>query len=127
MGVEIGQNKPIYPDIKLYQEIIFLKHYFKGKWIVENVIAYCKPLIRPKEIQRHWIWSNFPITSIKLDGDNIKNGTISEWEERFGLSISKYKLKHRRDQILRNCVHPKLGLHIFNMAFKEQQKTLCAK
>ena len=26
-----------YPDMKLYEEILFLKHFFNGKWIVENV------------------------------------------------------------------------------------------
>ena len=31
---------------------------------------------------------------------------------------------HCEVQILRNCVHPELGLHIFKMAFKEPQKTL---
>jgi len=31
---------------------------------------------------------------------------------------------HDEVQILRNAVHPKLGLHIFNCAFKEKQKTL---
>ena len=31
---------------------------------------------------------------------------------------------HCEVQILRNCVHPKLGLHIFNCAFKEKQTTI---
>jgi DNA (cytosine-5)-methyltransferase 1 len=37
-----GQAKnPIrYPDMALYEEIILLKHYFKGKWCVENVISF---------------------------------------------------------------------------------------
>jgi thiol-disulfide isomerase/thioredoxin len=34
-----------YPDMRLYQEIIFLNHWFKGKWVVENVKSYYKPLI----------------------------------------------------------------------------------
>ena len=37
------QNKPIYPQMELYQEIIFLQHYFKGKFCVENVIAFYPP------------------------------------------------------------------------------------
>ena len=32
--------KAIYPDMKLYEEILFLQGYFKGKWVVENVIGY---------------------------------------------------------------------------------------
>src|SRR3990167_9844360 len=42
------QNKPIYPDMKLYEEILFLQGYFKGKWIVENVISWYNPLIKPQ-------------------------------------------------------------------------------
>jgi DNA (cytosine-5)-methyltransferase 1 len=34
-----GKN-PTYPDMKLYQEIIFLQHHCKGKYVVENVIPY---------------------------------------------------------------------------------------
>ena len=32
-----GQGVYRYPDMKLYEEIIFLKHVFKGKYCVENV------------------------------------------------------------------------------------------
>ena len=38
--------------------------------------------------------------------------------------LSKYKTEHRKDQIIRNMVKPKLGLHIFNCAYKEKQETL---
>ena len=31
--------------MKLYEEIIFLDNYFKGKYVVENVIPYYEPLI----------------------------------------------------------------------------------
>jgi DNA (cytosine-5)-methyltransferase 1 len=34
-----------YPDMKLYQEIILLESFFKGKYVVENVRPYYKPLI----------------------------------------------------------------------------------
>ena len=37
--------KPQYPDMKLYQEIIFLETFYKGKYCVENVIPYYEPLI----------------------------------------------------------------------------------
>jgi 16S rRNA A1518/A1519 N6-dimethyltransferase RsmA/KsgA/DIM1 with predicted DNA glycosylase/AP lyase activity len=32
--------KPKYPDMKLYEEIIFLRHFFEGKYCIENVIPY---------------------------------------------------------------------------------------
>jgi len=103
--------KPEYADMKLYEEIILLKTYFKGKWVVENVIAYYPPLILPTEIQRHWFWSNFHIREIKLDADNIDKGKIKEWEQKLGYDLSPYKKIDKRT-ILRNCVRPELGLHI---------------
>lgn len=106
-------SKAKYPDMTLYEEIILLKHFFKGKWVVENVIAYYEPLIRPYEVQRHHFWANFIIRDIDLGADNIDNGKIHEWEERFGYDLSKYTGIDKR-QTLRNCVHPKLGLHVFN-------------
>ena len=32
-----------YPDMSLWQEIVFLKRYFYGKWVVENVKSYYPP------------------------------------------------------------------------------------
>lgn len=44
-----------YPDMNLYQEILLLKHFFKGKWVIENVKPYYKPLIMPTfQIDRHF-------------------------------------------------------------------------
>lgn len=127
-SVNRGQSKPIFPDMKLYEEIIFLEGYFKGKWVVENVISYYEPLIKPQERQRHYFWSNFNITNLskidELGGDNIGEGHINDWEKRFGFNLSNYKLSIEKKTILRNCVHPKLGLHIFKCAFKIQQKEL---
>lgn len=120
-----GHKRPIiYPDMKLYEEIIILKHYFKGNWVVENVISYYEPLIKPQEVQRHYFWSNFNITKIPLSADNITNGLRKDWEKRFGFDLGNTDLGHRKDQVLRNCVHPKLGLHVFNCAFKVKQKKI---
>lgn len=124
-SVNRGQSKPIYPDMNLYQEILFLQHYFKGKWVVENVIAFYKPLIKPKEIQRHWFWSNFEILKTShIKGDNISSGKIKEWEKKFGFSLEGKELDQEKKTILRNCVEPKLALHIFKCAFKDQQQKL---
>ena len=41
------QYKKVFPNMELYEEIIFLKHFFKGKWVVENTISYYEPLIKP--------------------------------------------------------------------------------
>ncbi|KKR11714.1 MAG: hypothetical protein UT41_C0007G0007 [Candidatus Wolfebacteria bacterium GW2011_GWC2_39_22] len=37
-------DKLKYPDMTLYQEIIWLKTFFKGKWVIENVKPYYPPL-----------------------------------------------------------------------------------
>jgi len=111
-----------YPDMKLYEEILFLQGYFKGKYVVENVIAWYKPLIEPQEIQRHHFWTNFFINEIKLEADNIGKGIANDFEKKFGFDLSKHSGVDKR-MVGRNCVDPKLGLHIFQEAFREY-KTL---
>ncbi len=54
----------VYPNMDLYQEIIFLKHYFKGKWVVENVIPFYEPLIPAQKRGRHLYWCNFILPNI---------------------------------------------------------------
>ncbi len=113
-----------FPDMKLYEEILFLKHWFKGKWVVENVISYYDPLIKPQEAHRHYFWSNFNIPTIKLPTLNIR-GTKEHYQKLYDIDLSKFNVKDKR-QLLRNCVHPKLGLHIFKQAFKDNQNKLFA-
>ena len=120
-----NRYKPIYPDMKLYEEILFLKHYFKGLWVVENVKPYYKPLIEPTiKIERHLFWSNFNISSIKIEKNRIFDGNIKLWQNKFGLNISNYKISTRKDKVLRNCVEPELGLHILEASFKNEQFNL---
>jgi DNA (cytosine-5)-methyltransferase 1 len=63
---------PLYPDMKLYEEIIFLDNYFDGKYCVENVTPYYEPLIQAKKRGRHLYWTNFnlpnDLNERKLDG-----------------------------------------------------------
>ena len=122
--VNFRGTKPEYPDMNLYQEILFLQSHFKGKWVVENVKPYYKPLIPAKEIQRHLFWSNFPLHANKfLKQEKIRKAQIPDLQKIHGFNLDKYKLKDKR-QILRNCVLPELGLHIFNCAFKDKQEVL---
>lgn len=125
-----------YPDLRLYEEIILLQTFFKGKYCVENVISYYDPLITPQLSGRHYFWCNFPITNKKEKSRfNISNARTTtrlesevykkSLEEYHGISVSHYKqdgLDLRK--ILRNCVNPRLGLHIFNEAFKVKQMVL---
>ena len=47
--------------MSLYQEIIYLQNFYKGLWVVENVVPFYKPLIDGKILGRHMYWSNFDI------------------------------------------------------------------
>ena len=112
-----------YPDMKLYEEIILLKHFFKGLWCVENVIAYYEPLIRPQTLGRHHFWTNFFIPHFPLEADNIDKGLVKEWEQKYGYNLSKYNGIEKR-LVLRNCVVPELGKHILDWSQKELHKQL---
>ncbi len=108
---------PIYPDMKLYQEIIFLDNFFKGLFVVENVKPYYEPLIKAKEVERHLFWANFKIGSYLINGKHkIIGSNMNEMQLSTGFNLSKFKLKHRKDTLLRNCVQPELGLYILNCA-----------
>lgn len=101
-----------YPDMRLYQEIIFISKHFNGKWVVENVKPYYTPLIPPtKELQRHLFWSNFNIEDMEFKKDNIRSAQIPDLQLLHGFDLSGYKVPNKR-QVLRNCVLPELGLHI---------------
>ena len=126
LGFHGGKVDGVYPDMKLYQEIIFLNHHFKGSWCVENVQAYYKPLIEPQVLGRHWYWANFDIakipvgpsgvtTSITTAGNPVKKFNVSDYEKRYGYDLSKYKIANKI-LLLRNCVEPEVGLHIISSA-----------
>lgn len=109
-------TKAEFPDMKLYQEIVFLKHHFKGKWVVENVKPYYIPLIQPDiELQRHYFWNNFKIDKAVFETDKIRTAQIPDLQRLHGYDLSGYKIKNKR-QILRNCVLPALGAHIARSA-----------
>lgn len=110
------QNKAIFPDMKLYEEIIFLQGYFKGKYVVENVVSWYEPLIRPQIINKHYFWANFGIGHIEKQSRE-HHASITKLEERKGFDLSKYSGIDKR-AILRNCVEPETGLHIFSEACK---------
>lgn len=117
-----GRSKPVYPDMKLYEEIIFLKHHFEGIWVVENVDSYYKPLIQPYIIGRHYVWSNVIIAPFHAKHINPVRSTADELEKEYG--INTHGMKNRR-LALRNCVLPEMGLHIFKCVIgKVNQKKL---
>lgn len=114
-----------FPDMKLYEEILFLKHFFAGKWVVENVQAYYEPLLKPTiAIGRHLFWSNFnfpefeiytPTNFINLCDLNGKQA-LMKWLGIYYEENIYYEGNHCPAQVLRNCVHPLLGQHIITYA-----------
>ena len=122
MGAKAGSYNPILPDLTLYEEIIFLKHYFEGKWVVENVVSYYEPFLKPYQYKEHYYWANFVIMG-QQRAKRKHRATLGVLSELKGFNIDKYKLD-RKTTILRNCVEPESGLFIFNSAFKEKQQVL---
>jgi len=107
---------PIFPDLKLYEEIIFLKHHFKGKFVVENVIPYYEPLIPAKKRGRHLYWTNFNLPNVLSERKgNIMEGKneMNRWCEFHNIDISSYKGTQRKDKIARNLVDYEAGKTIF--------------
>lgn len=107
-----------YPDMTLYQEVIFLQHFFKGKWVVENVIPYYDVLIQPKMIlDRHFFWCNFhlpPMSKVRDYEGEISNASVKALSD--GLRITLPDGTKNQRKLLRNAVDPRLGLHIFKAA-----------
>ena len=110
-----------YPDMKLYEEIIVLNHFFKGGYCVENVQSYYKPLIEPYKSSRHYYWSNFritPVTDLPIIKD-MSRATREQMAKYLGFNYSgkNYYIKGNHDpaQVLRNCIHPKEGAHILRL------------
>lgn len=114
-----GQSHPEYPDMKLYQEIIFLQNYFKGKWVVENVVPYYEPLILANKRGRHLYWTNFKLPNILSKRKSIGMGSkneIQQWCEFHKYDFWSYKGTQRKDKIARNLVDYEAGKTIFDTA-----------
>ena len=106
-----------YPDMKLYQEIILLQSFFKGKYVIENVKPYYKPLINPTfSIDRHNFWSsNFILTPTFINNYTSIRDDIYKMAEKYEIDLNILK-KHNVDcrLVLRNMVVPEIGKYIFN-------------
>ena len=112
------KSKATYPDMKLYQEIIFLDNFFKGKYCVENVIPYYEPLITAKKRGRHYYWTNFNLPNSLNDRNaaNFIHSKTSELEKFHEIDISTYKGDQRKDKIARNLVDYEAGKTILETA-----------
>ena len=116
LAVRFRGTTPEYPDMKLYQEIIFLQANARGLWVIENVMPYYRPLIAPTvTLQRHLFWANFLIPKKEFPKDTLRSAQIDDLQAHIGIDLSAYALPNKR-QILRNCVYPELGAHIMDCA-----------
>ena len=111
-----------FPDMKIYEEILFIQHFFKGKWVVENVVPFYDPLIRPtQKVGRHCFWSNFDfnVEDVKRPNNFINMANLagkSALMDWLGIHYKEniyYDGNHCPAQVLRNCVHPDIGESIF--------------
>lgn len=121
-----------YPDLKLYEEILFLQHFFKGAWCVENVVPFYDYLIPAQVRGRHAYWASGPIPNyvepVPADFINLANMAgkqkLMDWlgihfEENIYVGSN-----HCPAQVLRNCVHPNEGLAIFNALMAKEAPLL---
>ena len=113
-------TNPIYPDLKLYEEILFLQHYYKtGKYVVENVIPYYEPLIQAQKRGRHLYWTNFKLPNDIGDRRFSISQTKNELQElcKFHeIDLSTYKGNQSLVKIGRNLVDFEAGKTIFDIA-----------
>ncbi len=109
----------IYPDLKLYEEILFLDNYFEGKYCVENVIPYYIPLISAQKRGRHLYWTNFKLPNdLNERKSSIMEGKdeLKQWCKFHEYDFYKYKGEQRIDKMARNLVDYEAGKTIFEIA-----------
>ena len=111
--------------MKLYEEIIFLNHYFKGQYVVENVIPFYEPLINAYKRGRHLYWTNFRLPNNLNDRRFKISNTKNEFKElcKFHkIDLSDYKGKQSKLKISRNLVDYEAGKTILNVAINRNYK-----
>lgn len=119
----------VYPDFKLYEEVVLLDNYFNGKYVVENVIPFYEPLIPAKKRGRHLYWTNFLLPT-DIGERKEGNGIISKANNEVDVlckfhdyDFYKYKGTQRRDKIARNLVDYEAGKTIFETFLGIEKKS----
>lgn len=123
-----------YPDMNLWQEILYLKRFHKGKFVVENVRTYYEPLIKPVEMSRHFFWLNFSVNQYKIkpkfstlncksDSRKDRKTYYKELQDYLGIYLKKdLYINHDKFSVLTNCVHPLLGQYILDCAMNVRRQ-----
>jgi len=114
--------KARFPNMKLYEEIILLKHFAKDKkWVIENVRSYYEPLILPQIDGRHYYWSNFIIKNQTEDEivRNDKGYTLEKKMQDRGMIIKDFHgYNGDKRTLINNCVSSKAGLNVLKEAYR---------
>tara|TARA_R110000803_G_scaffold1191_5_gene3874 strand:- start:1989 stop:2627 length:639 start_codon:yes stop_codon:yes gene_type:complete len=119
--VQTNKNKikMKYPDMKLYEEILLLKHLYTGKYVVENVIPYYEPLIPAQKRHRHLYWTNFNLPNI-LTNRKVKisagKNEVKNLCKFHDYDFYKYKGNQPTNKIARNLVDYEAGKKILETA-----------
>ena len=107
------------PDMtSLYGIITFLDHFFEGIYIVENVIPWYTPLIKPTvTLDRHHFWSNRPIAEQKFQRE-ISSVCETSVHLLPGYEFVKDARMNNKLRVLRNCCMPEVGKHVLSEVVK---------
>lgn len=106
-----------YPDMRLYQEIIWLQTFYKGKWVIENVKPYYTPLIPPTfSIDRHYFWSSdFILTPQFKNNYTDVRDDVNKMAKLYNIDLNILKSCNVECRLaLRNMVVPEIGKYIFD-------------
>jgi DNA (cytosine-5)-methyltransferase 1 len=121
MASKGGSYDSVMPDMKLWAEIIFLQNFTKNtniKFVVENVKPYYEPFVKPTiKLGRHLFWTNIDIPEIEIK-DGLTHNERGSSEKGY-FDLREFKLSHRKDQIIRNCVDPDVGKYILDCVVKQ--------
>lgn len=113
-------HQPCYPDLSLYEQIIFLDNYFEGKYCVENVIPFYTPLVPGQKRGRHIYWTNFVLPNDLRGRKSVSMGTagneVDQWCKFHEYDFYQYKGEQRIDKIARNLVDFEAGKTILETA-----------
>ena len=123
--VKAGRNRsPRYPDMALYEEIIYLQHFAKVPYVVENVQPYYEVLVPAQKVGRHLFWSNLDLSNVEdvprpkgfIYQKQVGKQDLMDWLGIHYEGNVYYGNSHCPFQVLRNCVHPDLGAQILDLA-----------
>jgi DNA (cytosine-5)-methyltransferase 1 len=123
--------KPEYPNMSLYQEIIFLKHHilYNQKFVIENVIPYYEPLIPGIKRGRHLYWTNFGLPNDIAERSmrgvmcGQSNDELKKLCDFHKIDVSGYNGKQSKTKIARNLVDYEVGRTIFETALGIMKKS----